>query len=80
MRWHHAHDGYVGKRPGATLETRVPRFTGPEDLVEPVQAALHQLEYRVQSTPVPKGWRVQVGRNRGNVTAPAAVCVGVASR
>ncbi|MGQ4806790.1 hypothetical protein NKDENANG_00125 [Candidatus Entotheonellaceae bacterium PAL068K] len=40
VRWHQAYDADVGKRPGATLETRVPRFTQQEDLVEPVQAAL----------------------------------------
>ena len=60
VRWHDSHAGYVGTCPGGTTETPVPTFTQREDLVDAVQAALRGLGYRIEATPVPEGWRVQV--------------------
>ncbi len=78
VRWHHVHDAYVGKRPGGTAETPVPRFTEREELVTSVKAALHGLGYCVQATPVPEGWRVQVDDTAATSrTLPMALCASV---
>ena len=78
VRWHPTHDLYVGKPPGGEEETPVPRFTAQEDLVASVQAALHGRGYRVQATPVPEGWRVQVnGEAATSRTRPLALCASV---
>jgi hypothetical protein len=69
---------YVGKPPGGTAESQVPRFTEREDLVAVVQAGLHSLGYCVQATPVPEGWRVQVGATAATLrTLPLALCASV---
>ncbi len=78
VHWHPTHDGYVGKRPHTTVETPVPRFTEHEDLVAPVQAALQRLGHRVQATPVPEGWRVQVDEAAATSRMrPLALCASV---
>ncbi|HEY7493263.1 MAG TPA: hypothetical protein VIH59_19395 [Candidatus Tectomicrobia bacterium] len=78
VRWHQRHSVYVGKSPGSTLESQVPRFTEREDLVTTVQTALHRLGYDVQATPVPEGWRVQVGEAAATLrTLPLALCASV---
>jgi hypothetical protein len=33
VRWHQRHNVYVGKSPGSTTESQVPRFTEQDDLV-----------------------------------------------
>ena len=60
VRWACEHAVYVGKRPGDTVETPVPQLTMREDLVDEVQAGLSRLGFRVEATPVPEGWRVQI--------------------
>ena len=71
-------DVYVGQEPGSTAESQVPRFTEREDLVAAVRAALHSHGYCMQATPVPEGWRVQVGNTAATSrTLPLALCVCV---
>jgi hypothetical protein len=78
VRWDQGHDIYVGKPPESTAESQVPRFTEQEDLVAAVRTALHRLGYCVQATPVPEGWRVQVGDTVATLrTLPLALCASV---
>lgn len=78
VRWDQGHAMYVGKPPGSTAESQVPRFTEREDLVATVRAALHSLGTGVQATPVPEGWRVQVGDAAATSrTLPLALCASV---
>ncbi|MDH3603499.1 MAG: hypothetical protein OEU26_28130 [Candidatus Tectomicrobia bacterium] len=50
----------MGKPPGRTAETLVPQLTMREDLVDGVKTTLRRLGFRVEATPVPEGWRVQI--------------------
>jgi hypothetical protein len=78
VRWDQGYDMYVGKPPGSPAESQVPRFTEREDLVAAVRVALHSLGYCVQATPVPEGWRVQVGNAAATLrTLPLALCASV---
>lgn len=75
VRWDDPRAVYVGKRPDETTETLVPNFTQREDCIDAVQAALRHLGCRIEATPVPEGWRVQV--NDAAVTSrlrPFALC------
>jgi len=69
-------DVYVGKEPGSTAESQVPRFTARDDLVAVVSAALQRHGYGMDATPVPEGWRVQVGNAAATSrTLPLALCM-----
>jgi hypothetical protein len=71
-------DVYVGKEPGSTVESQLPRFTEREDLVAAIRAALQSHGYGMQATPVPEGWRVQVGNAAATSrTLPLALCMSV---
>jgi hypothetical protein len=78
VRWHQGHNVYVGTDPESTVESQVPRFTEQQDLVTAIQTALYRLGYSVQATPVPEGWRVQVGETAATSrTLPLALCAAV---
>jgi hypothetical protein len=78
VRWHPEDHVYVGKGPESTAESQVPRFTEQEDLATALQSALHRLGYNVQATPVPEGWRVQVGNTAATLrTLPLALGAAV---
>lgn len=78
IRWHQEHHDYVGQEPGCAVESQVPRFTEQDDLLSTVQTALQRLGYEVQATPVPEGWRVQVGDAVATLrTLPLALCASV---
>lgn len=71
-------DVYVGKEPGSTAQSQVPRFTEREDFVTAIRAALQRHGYDMDATPVPEGWRVQVGNAAATSrTLPLALCMSV---
>lgn len=75
VRWQAAEHIYVGKAPDQTSETPVPRLTERDTWVDEIIAALSRLALPVETTPVPEGWRVQVGEAAvTNRSLPFALC------
>lgn len=76
--WHDSHTGSVGTCPGGTTEPPVPAVTPRKDLVDSVQAVLRDLGYRIEATPVPASWRVQVDDAPASARRlPFALCAAV---
>jgi hypothetical protein len=75
LRWLPAQRTYVGRAPDDAMETPVPRLTERDEWVHEVMAALRRLDFPVDTTPVPEGWRVQVGEAAvTNRSLPFALC------
>ena len=78
VHWQPADRIYVGNAPDQALETPVPRLTERDEWVEELTAALNGLGLPVGTTPVPEGWRVQVGAAAvTNRSLPFALCAAV---
>ena len=78
LRWLPAQHTYVGQAPDNPLETPVPRLAERDEWVCEVMAALRRLDFPVEATPVPEGWRVQVDEAAvTNRSLPFALCAAV---
>ena len=78
VRWQAENRLYMGKAPDHAWETAVPRLTERDEWVSVVTAALRRLDVPVETTPVPEGWRVQVGEAAvTNRSLPFALCAAV---